>query len=181
MFHTVLFFLFLSSCHLAQHADFVGTSPCGAVLEYNLDEVPVSNQTKEYTVEGYYRWDKEHLAIAERYVLDAFFCIHPPNFMTPAQLCKRLHDIRITQEQVPVWKDVYSRSLAGLTDCYQSEIFIGTGPFESNAFAHELAHVAQNCNAPKELDPGRDPAHSNWDSSGIQEGIDMAQAHTTCY
>jgi hypothetical protein len=68
--------------------------------------------------------------------------------------------------------------VAGLTDCFSSRIWIGTGVFDVNAFTHELAHLAQNCNSPQPNDPGLDSDHSNWNRDGIFDAIFTTQGYS---
>ena len=64
------------------------------------------------------------------------------------------------------WLTPNGTSVAGLTDCYNKLMFVGSDPPAWGSFGHEMAHAIQNCEPkpPLEYDPN-DPQvehHSNW-------------------
>jgi hypothetical protein len=66
-------------------------------------------------------------------------------------------------------------SVTGYTTCWQKLIVVaapGNGVWRQSALIHELFHAMQNCKAPRPVDIGGDPDHSNWARDNIYWSID---------
>lgn len=68
---------------------------------------------------------------------------------------------------------------SGWTECWMLRISFHTrdGAYllEESAFIHELAHLAQDCNAPLPIDEGQDFHHANWERDWIYRNIRKAE------
>lgn len=161
-------FLLLSACACVPRN---GTlSPCGSDLQHNTGDVTrapyaSASETAQYV------WTDEDLAYAETRTLKFFARLKIPGFMDEKQLCERLRSVSIIQQPYPVWVDDWDRQVSGLTYCFQSRVYIGTGVFGINAYTHEIAHIAQGCNSPLPVDEHSDADHSNWIRDGIYDTI----------
>lgn len=71
---------------------------------------------------------------------------------------------KIWQRDVPSWTDSWNRQVGGYTYCAGKEMHIGTS---RTVFAHELAHVLQECSAELPIDQGQDVFHADWGRKGI--------------
>ena len=78
--------------------------------------------------------------------------------------CQSFEDWTVDVQQGESFSDgVRPFPLAGMTDCQARRIYVGNDPPADGALAHELAHVAQNCEPRPPLEY-EDPDHSNWKS-----------------
>lgn len=103
--------------------------------------------------------DCERLSWFEAEGIEAFFYLYEP-------LCDRLDAVSMQVVNAPdgKWTDDYGRTVAGLTFCDLSLVQIADNKYETNAYFHELAHVAQ-C-------PFQDVAHETWKGLGIWDKLD---------
>lgn len=103
--------------------------------------------------------DCERLSWFEAEGIEAFSYLYEP-------LCDRLDAVSMQVVNAPdgKWTDDYGRTVAGLTFCDLSLVQIADNKYETNAYFHELAHVAQ-C-------PFQDVAHETWKGLGIWDKLD---------
>ena len=94
--------------------------------------------------------------------VEAFFYLYEP-------LCARLDTVSMQVVNAPdgKWIDEYGRTVAGLTWCDLSLVQIADTHYETNAYFHELAHVAQ-C-------PMQDVAHETWEGLGIWDKLEAVR------
>lgn len=109
--------------------------------------------------------DCERLSWFEAEGVEAFSYLYKP-------LCDRLDTVSLHVINAPdgKWVDDYGRTVSGLTWCDLALIQIADNHYETNAYFHELAHVAQ-C-------PIQDVAHETWEGLGIWDKLDALQAST---
>jgi len=148
---------------------------CGAALVVDDHPYPASMQYASFRPEDQLLWTQEDLDNAETTAIVHLNDL--PTLMSGDHLCNRLRTVTIIQEPNSVWIDPWRRDVAGMTECDLSRIYIGTGPYRDNAYAHELAHLAQNCNSPLPIDEHLDYDHSNWNRDGIYDAIFLSQGY----
>lgn len=104
----------------------------------------------------------------------------------PVPLCTALRGV--TAWEMPGFTtDLGPVKAAGWAECDYQRFFFHTGDgyvlpgdplplrlVQQTAFVHEAAHIAQNCDAPRPVDPGLDISHANWGRAGIYDAIDRA-------
>lgn len=107
--------------------------------------------------------DCEGLAEAESEAVEAFSGLY-------AGLCERLSFVTlyIWQTEDGSWVDSYGRKVAGLMWCDLATMELGSSQWHSNAYFHEMAHLAQ-C-------PEQDGSHSTWAALGIWETLEALKA-----
>ena len=107
--------------------------------------------------------DCERLSWFEAEGVEAFSYLYEP-------LCARLDTVSMQVVNAPdgKWTDDYGRTVSGLTWCDLSLVQIADTHYETNAYFHELAHVAQ-C-------PFQDVAHETWKGLGIWEKLEALHA-----
>lgn len=78
-----------------------------------------------------------------------------------ANLCERIGGmaLQVWRTSDGTWTDAWGRKVAGLTWCDFATVEVGDANWATNAYWHELAHVAQ-C-------PYQDIAHETWETLGI--------------
>jgi len=103
--------------------------------------------------------DCDRLSWFEAEGIEAFSYLYEP-------LCDRLDTVSLQVINAPdgKWTDNYGRTVSGLTWCDLSLVQIADTKYETNAYFHELAHVAQ-C-------PIQDVAHETWEDLGIWDKLD---------
>lgn len=103
--------------------------------------------------------DCERLSWFEAEGVEAFSYLYEP-------LCDRFDTVSMQIVNAPdgKWTDDYGRTVAGLTWCDLSLVQIADTKYETNAYFHELAHVAQ-C-------PFQDVAHETWEGLGIWDKLE---------
>ncbi len=107
--------------------------------------------------------DCERLNQFEAEGVEAFSYLYEP-------LCDRLGTVSMQVINAPdgKWVDDYGRTVAGLTYCDLALVQVADTKYETNAYFHELAHLAQ-C-------PFQDVAHETWDGLGIWDKLDALKA-----
>lgn len=105
----------------------------------------------------------EGLAEAESEAVEAFSGLY-------AGLCGRLSFVTlyVWETEDGTWVDSYGRKVAGLMWCDLATMELGSNEWRSNAYFHEMAHLAQ-C-------PQQDGTHSTWAALGIWETLEALKA-----
>lgn len=103
--------------------------------------------------------DCERLSWFEAEGIEVFSYLYEP-------LCDRLDTVSMQVLNAPggKWVDDYGRTVSGITFCDLALVQVADRHYETNAYFHELAHVAQ-C-------PFQDVAHETWKSLGIWDKLD---------
>ena len=85
-------------------------------------------------------------------------------------LCQRLDSVVLQVKNTPdgSWVDEFGRKVDGLTWCDLAFVEVGNSNWQTNAYFHELAHVAQ-C-------PFQDSKHETWEGLGIWSHLDALKA-----
>ena len=85
-------------------------------------------------------------------------------------LCDRLGTVSLFVRNTPdgKWIDEYGRTVAGVTWCDLSTVEVADTHYQTNAYFHELAHVAQ-C-------PAQDGSHAGWQELGIWAHLEALKA-----
>jgi len=107
--------------------------------------------------------DCEGLGETESEAVEAFSGLY-------AGLCERLSFVTlyVWETEDGTWVDSYGRKVAGLMWCDLATMELGSNEWRSNAYFHEMAHLAQ-C-------PMQDGSHSTWEALGLWVKIDTLRA-----
>lgn len=84
---------------------------------------------------------------------------------------ERLRNVSIVARPESAFVDPWGRYVGGYALCKQRQIVVGSG---KTAFAHEIIHIWQNCQARQPPDFDEDIDHANWKTDGFYQLIEEA-------
>lgn len=123
-------------------------------------------------------WTQESLSAFEERMINEFsFRVLDPRFRDRKKVCESMKLWKVWLHPDGCWIDRWGRNVCGITDCTLGVVQVGalrdaTETPGTTAYAHEMAHVIQRCNATQPPDQGQNADHANWTRDHIYDVVD---------